>query len=234
MTRAPDEFVPLLLDAGGPLVFPDPIEADARGLIAVGGDLSADRLLLGYANGIFPWFDDDDPPLWWSPDPRCILPLDDLHVSRSLSRRIGRGDYEISWNEAFESVMRACAEKRSDGTWITEQMIDAYVELHERGHAHSVEVWIDGELVGGLYGVQIGGLFAAESKFHRATDMSKVAFVHAVRDLRAAGITLFDVQFKTPHLARFGCVDIPRRLYLALCRRAVTQRIDLGTDMDPG
>ncbi|MCA8943606.1 MAG: leucyl/phenylalanyl-tRNA--protein transferase, partial [Planctomycetes bacterium] len=193
MTRARNTFVPMLLEAGGPLLFPDPTQADARGLVAVGGDLGIDRLRLGYANGIFPWFDDEDPPLWWSPDPRCILPLDDLHVPRSLVRRMAKRDYEISWNEAFVDVMRCCAEKRSDGTWITEQMIEAYTALHELGHAHSIEVWMGDRLVGGLYGVQIGGLFAAESKFHRETDMSKIAFVHAVRDLREAGTTLFDV-----------------------------------------
>ncbi len=231
MTRAPDEFMPMFLAPDGPLMFPDPTLADERGLLAVGGDLSVDRLLLAYSHGIFPWFDADDPPLWWSPDPRCILPIDGLHVPRSLNRRIRRADFELTWNEDFEQVMESCALDRSDGTWITPSMLDAYTELHERGHAHSLEVWQGEELVGGIYGVQIGGLFAAESMFRRRTDMSKIAFVAFVCTVARANVTLIDVQFRTDHLARFGCVDVPRTVYLELVRRACAVDADLE-DLD--
>ena len=193
--------------------FPDPQHAE-DGLVAVGGDLSSERLLHAYDVGVFPWFSEREIPLWWAPDPRAVLEPDKLHVSRRLARRIAHGGFELTWNRAFRDVIRECGRLRSDGTWIHQAMVDAYVELHELGHAHSLEVWVDGSLAAGLYGVQRGGLFAAESKFHRVRDMSKVALVACSRTLARAGVELFDVQFKTAHLERLGVQEWPRARYL--------------------
>jgi len=201
--------------AAGAASFPDPRGADPRGLLAVGGDLSTPRLLLAYSRGIFPWYDAELPPLWWSPDPRGVIDPGHLHVSRSLRRRLRRGGFTVTLDADFAGVMRACAAEREDGTWIHAAMIEAYVALHEAGHAHSFEVWVEGELAGGLYGVRVGGLFAAESMFHRQTDASKIALVSAVSTTFAAGIELFDVQFVTAHLASMGAYSIRRSEYLA-------------------
>lgn len=208
----PGRVLPL---AAGTARFPDPRDADPQGLVAVGGDLSTPRLLLAYARGIFPWYDAGLPPLWWSPDPRGVLDPDHLHVSRSLRRRLRRGGFTVTLNADFAGVMRACAADREDGTWIHAAMIEAYVALHEAGHAHSFEVWVAGQLAGGLYGVQVGGLFAAESMFHRQTDASKIALVSAVTTTFAAGVELFDVQFVTAHLASMGAYAVRRGEYLA-------------------
>lgn len=202
-----------MIPPDGPLFFPDPNLADAEGLVAIGGDLGPARLLLAYESGIFPWFDEGMPPLWWSPDPRAIIEPADLHVSRSLGRTMNHGRFRLTCDAAFEAVMRGCAD-RPEGTWISEDMIEAYVELHRLGHAHSVEVWLGAELVGGIYGVQRGALFAAESMFHRETDASKVALVVCARSLFSRGVELFDVQLTTPHLVRMGATEIPRRRYL--------------------
>jgi len=220
---------PVVLAPGKALAFPDPQSADDDGLVAIGGDLSARRLLLAYESGIFPWYGPGLPPLWWSPDPRAVLDADQLHVSRSLRRGLRRGGFELSWNRAFAAVMRACGDERDTGTWILPEMIQAYAGLHRMGRAHSLEVWTDGELAGGLYGVQCGGLFAAESMFHRRTDASKVALVAAVHSLFARGIELFDVQFLTPHLASLGACEISRSRYLARLHRASPKTVDLGT-----
>lgn len=220
-------FRPKLILPGAPRRFPDPRQADAEGLVAIGGDLSPERLLAAYRAGIFPWYEDGLPPLWWSPDPRAVFTPDSLHVARSLSRTIRRGGFRLTFDTAFADVMRACAADRDDGTWILPEMVDAYSALHGLGHAHSVEVRIDDELVAGLYGVQIGGLFAAESKFHRVTDLSKVALVAAVRSLFARGITLFDVQLPTEHLASLGVVTIARDEYLRRLAVAVERTVDL-------
>lgn len=217
---------PVFLLPGGPIDFPDPNAADHHGLLAIGGDLSVPRLLHAYELGIFPWFDEGDPPCWWSPNPRTILDLEHLHVSRSLARVLRRGIFRLSWNESFEAVMHACA-VREAGTWILPEMIEAYVELRRLGHAHSLEVWEGADLVGGLYGVQRGALFAAESMFHRRTDASKVALVVAVRSLFHAGIELFDVQLMTPHLRSMGAFQIPRREYLLRVATAVPHDINL-------
>jgi leucyl/phenylalanyl-tRNA--protein transferase len=210
-------MLPVLLPRDAPPWFPSPRSADGDGLVAVGGDLSAERLLLAYDMGIFPWYD-EGPPLWWSPDPRAVIEPDALHVPRRLDRTIRSGVFETTWDRAFEDVLRGCAQGREGGTWLIPEMIDAYIELHGLGHAHSVEVRRGGELVGGLYGVHRGGLFVAESMFHRVRDASKVALVVAVRSLARAGIELFDVQLPTPHLARFGTVALPRGLYLRRVR----------------
>lgn len=218
----------MLIAPGGPLVFPDPAGADDEGLLAVGGDLSAERLLLAYDHGIFPWHDVGLPPLWWSPDPRTILEPERLHVSRSMRRVLRHELFEVSFDRAFADVMRACGEEREDGTWILPEMIAAYTHLYELGHAHSFEVWHDGELTGGLYGVHRGGLFAAESMFHRRTNASKVALIVAVQSLFSAGIELFDVQFLTPHLESLGAREIPRSEYLERVAEVRDKHVDLG------
>lgn len=198
---------------------------DDEGLLAIGGDLSAERLLFAYEHGIFPWYDEGLPPMWWCPNPRAVMDAEHLHVSRSLRRVLRAQRFEVSFDRAFREVMLECGRERESGTWILPEMVEAYSGLHELGHAHSVEVWLEGTLVGGLYGVQRGALFAAESMFHRATDASKVALVTAVESFFAAGIQLFDVQFVTPHLASLGAYEIPRAEYLTRAAHAVSQRI---------
>ncbi len=207
-------MLPVLLQPDRVEDFPDPMLADSEGLVAVGGDLSRKRLLLAYDQGVFPWFDESLPLMWWSPDPRAILPMDALYVSKRLQRRLRSGEFSVTWNSAFAQVMDSCAEGRADGVWITADMKVAYQELHEHGEAHSIEIWWQEKLVGGLYGVQRGALFAAESMFFRRRDASKVAMVHAVHDLSGAGIELFDAQIMTPHLETMGAVAMPRQDYL--------------------
>ncbi|MGE0143378.1 MAG: leucyl/phenylalanyl-tRNA--protein transferase [Planctomycetota bacterium] len=223
-----EQPLPHLLSPRHPERFPDPRKADAEGLVAFGGDLSVRRLLAAYRAGIFPWYDEDTVPLWWSPDPRCAFTPQSLHVSRSLEKRIRRNDYSLTWNRDFRAVMSACAEDRDDGTWILPEMLDAYCELHRVGHAHSLEVWQSDRLVGGLYGVQIGALFAAESMFHRVTDMSKIAVVAAVRSTFRAGIGWFDVQMPTEHLNSLGALTIPRAQYLDALPALVTGTCELA------
>jgi leucyl/phenylalanyl-tRNA---protein transferase len=185
---------------------------EPNGLLAVGRSLSVATLVDAYSRGIFPWFSEGEPVLWWSPDPRMVLFPAELHVARSLARRIRRRDYAITADTAFRRVMEACAAPREgqDGTWISSRMIAAYERLHLAGHAHSIEAWAGGELVGGLYGVAIGRVFFGESMFARLTDASKVAFVHLVRQLEAWNFGLIDCQMRTEHLARFGAREIPR------------------------
>jgi leucyl/phenylalanyl-tRNA--protein transferase len=175
-------------------------------------------MMAGYRRGIFPWYNDGLPILWWSPDPRAVLTASTLHVSHSLRRTLNKQRFTVSWNHAFARVIAGCASNRQEGTWIVPAMQNAYIALHRQGFAHSVEVWRDAELVGGLYGVQCGALFAAESMFHTATDASKVALVRAVVDLSARGVELMDVQFLTPHLRRLGAQTMPRLEYLARVR----------------
>ncbi len=179
-------------------------------------DLTPELLLYTYSQGIFPMGDDDGEIYWYDPDPRAIIPLDDgFHVPRSLARRIRQGGFEVRVDSDFRAVITACAEpdQNRESTWITPPIIDIYCELHRLGYAHSVETWIDGKLVGGLYGVTIGGLFAGESMFSRATDSSKIALVHLVERLRHGGFVLLDTQFMTEHLRRFGTLEIPRAEY---------------------
>lgn len=213
----------MFLMPGGPLAFPDPNLADDEGLLAIGGDLSVERLLFAYEHGIFPWYDEGLPPMWWSPDPRAVMDVSHLHVSRSLNRVLRSARFEVSFDRAFRAVMLECGRERESGTWILPEMVEAYTALHELGHAHSVEVWRNQQLVGGLYGVQRGRLFAAESMFHRERDASKVALVTAVQQFFSTGTTLFDVQFLTPHLASLGAYELPRRRYLELCTLAVKE-----------
>jgi leucyl/phenylalanyl-tRNA--protein transferase len=209
---------------GAALAFPDPEHAlaDPNGLLAIGGDLRLERLLLAYRSGIFPWT--SDPPTWWSPDPRGVLPLDALHISRSLACTLRRAPFTVTHDRAFAAVVKACAGTRRHGNWITPEIVRAYTRLHEAGHAHSVECWRGNELVGGIYGVAVGGLFAGESMFHTAADASKVALVSLVEHLRARGFALFDIQMVTPTTRSFGAVELPRREYLQRMRAAVKLR----------
>lgn len=196
-------------------VFP-PVEAalnEPNGLLAVGGDLSPSRLLEAYRHGIFPWYSEDQPILWWSPDPRMVLFPAELRISRSLAKRLRKDDYEIRIDSAFEEVVHACAtvpRAGQDGTWITPEMAAAYCRLHELGHAHSVETWMDGQLAGGIYGVAMGRMFYGESMFHRETDASKIALVHLMWHLERNGFGMMDCQMKTQHLVSLGGREIPR------------------------
>lgn len=195
--------------------FPDPRTAPAAAPLAVGGDLEPATLADAYRNGIFPWPSGHGAVLWWSPDPRAVLPLDGLHVSRSLRRTLRRGHLRCTVDAAFGPVVAGCADRPGEGTWITPAMARAYGRLHALGAAHSVEVWDgDGGLVGGVYGVAFGGLFAGESMFSRVPDASKVALVTLVAHLRTRGFALFDVQLPTPHLASLGAVAVPRSVFL--------------------
>ena len=205
-------------------VFPDPSEAEPDGLLAFGGDLSPERLLQAYAAGIFPWFSESSPILWWSPDPRLVLEPSRLRVSHSLARTIRRGRYRVSAYEAFREVIRHCADKPrpgQEGTWITDEMAFAYERLHHLGFAHSFEAWEGDALVGGLYGVSLGAAFFGESMFADRPDASKVAFVRAVAWLAGRGIRLIDCQVRTEHLSRLGAHEVPRRKFLADLRRAL-------------
>jgi leucyl/phenylalanyl-tRNA--protein transferase len=194
-------------------------EADEQGLVAVGGDLRPATLLRAYRNGVFPWYSEGDPILWWSPDPRAIFELDRFYLSRRLMRTIQAGKFRVTINQAFAEVLRGCANR--DSTWITTDMFDAYVQLHRLGHAHSIETWLGDELAGGVYGVAIGGFFAGESMFHRARDASKVALTYLVEYLKVRGFVLFDSQVVTAHTASLGAVEIPRAEYLTRLRRAL-------------
>jgi leucyl/phenylalanyl-tRNA--protein transferase len=218
---------PAFLTSQSPTVFPDVDAIDDEGLVAIGGDLSPDRLLAAYDQGIFPWYSEDYPPLWWSPNPRAVLPLAGYHVSRSMARVLRQQALRVTWNVAFSDVMRECGAGRSEGTWIIPEMISAYERLHRTGHAFSIEVWQQDDLVGGLYGVQRGGLFAAESMFHRRPNMSKVALLYSAASLNRAGIRLYDVQFLTPHLASLGAKEISRVDYLASLKAERGRNVDL-------
>ncbi|HXH84729.1 MAG TPA: leucyl/phenylalanyl-tRNA--protein transferase, partial [Candidatus Tectomicrobia bacterium] len=201
------------------LRFPDPRRADAEGLIALGGDLEPSTLIAAYRQGIFPWPYDDQTLLWWSPDPRAVFFPDAVHVPRRLARTLRQGRFRATVDADFAAVVAGCAARRA--TWITPAMREAYVRLHRLGWAHSVEVWRDGRLAGGLYGVAIGGLFAAESMFHRERDASKAALVALAGHAAAVGVTLIDAQIPTPHLRSLGARTISRDEYLRLLAAAV-------------
>jgi leucyl/phenylalanyl-tRNA---protein transferase len=206
------------------LVFPPPKLTDDDGLLAVGGDLCVDRLVLAYSMGIFPWYSDRYPILWWSPDPRLVIFPKELKVSRSLRQTIKKGIYRITVNAAFEDVIRNCAtisRKGEEGTWITDAMIAAYIRLHEAGYAHSVEAWDGGELAGGLYGVIMGKAFFGESMFAKKSDASKVAFaIYAVK-LAEKGFELIDCQVTTAHMKRFGAREISRAEFMKRLKKAL-------------
>ncbi len=207
--------------------FPDPRTADGDGFLASGGDLAPATIIAAYRRGIFPWPQDDDELLWWSPDPRALIPPGGLRVSRRLARTLRQGRFRVTIDAAFERVIDGCADREE--TWITPGMRAAYVRLHALGWAHSVEVWTtDGALAGGLYGVGIGALFAAESMFHRVTDASKVALVALVQHAAAVGVTLLDVQMPTEHLASMGAREMSRARYLTALADAVRRPVHFG------
>jgi leucyl/phenylalanyl-tRNA--protein transferase len=234
------------LDTNTP--FPDVSQAltaadGAPGLLAAGGDLSPARLLEAYRNGVFPWFSEGQPILWWSTDPRMVLFTERFVVSHSLQKTLKKvhksmqaeGRWQVRFDSAFEQVMRSCAAPRRDGagTWISEDIVRGYTGLHRQGYAHSSEVWLDGELVGGAYGVCIGRMFYGESMFARVTDASKIALAYLVRFLRANGVTMIDCQQETGHLASLGAMPIPRKEFIVLMRQAIAQpRIDLWQPPD--
>ena len=209
----------------GDMPFPPVSKAlrSPNGLLCAGGDLSPERLIDAYSHGIFPWFSEGDPILWWSPDPRMVLFPDELKISRSLRKTLARGAYETRVDTAFGAVIEQCAAPRDgqSGTWIVPEMVAAYTALHERGFAHSVESWRDGELVGGLYGIQLGKVFFGESMFSRATDASKVALVRLVERLQAMDCRVIDCQQATPHLASLGAREIPRKEFAKLLQDSI-------------
>lgn len=194
--------------------FPDPSQAldDPNGLLAIGGDLRPERIVMAYQKGIFPWFNPEDPILWWSPSPRTVFFPDELHVSRSLQKMIRQKIYRVTFDTNFLAVITACSQPRAyaDGTWISQEIIAAYNELHKQGYAHSVEVWRDDELVGGLYGMALGKVFFGESMFSRASNASKVGFITLVEWLKTKGFAMIDAQVANSHLFSLGAVEIPR------------------------
>jgi leucyl/phenylalanyl-tRNA--protein transferase len=217
---------------GPELAFPDPEESEPGGLLAIGGDLAPQRLLLAYAMGIFPWYSEGQPILWHSPDPRAVLVPSALRVSKSLGKNLRRGRFEVRLDTAFADVIRACAEvprPGAEGTWITQDMMRAYVRLHELGYAHSAEAWENGRLVGGLYGVSLGGAFFGESMFTCRSDASKVAFAVLLRQLERWGFDFLDCQMRTAHLERMGAVLWPRKTFLEALARSLGRKARRGS-----
>jgi leucyl/phenylalanyl-tRNA--protein transferase len=212
------------------LIFPpaDIAHTDPNGLLAFGGDLSAKRLLLAYSSGIFPWFSHDEPIMWWSPDPRGILPLDNFKCSKSLKKFARNCDYHITINSAFDQVIEICAAipRNDSGTWITDDMLNAYKNLHQLGHAHSVEVWSEDDLVGGLYGITVGKVFCGESMFHKATNASKLAMLSLVELLKSEAVEFIDCQMQNSHLASLGCIEVPRDKFLTMLQEQSLQSFD--------
>jgi leucyl/phenylalanyl-tRNA--protein transferase len=241
MAREPEHFdelfVPLeveshSLPAGIGLAparfFPSPTSTTPEGLLCIGGRLSPEWLLDAYRHGIFPWpMWEDEPIAWWSPDPRAVFELDGFHISRRLQRTLKSGKYRVTFDQDFAGVIQGCATsgEREGNTWLTPAMIRAYCRMHALGHAHSVEAWQGDQLVGGAYGIAIGGLFAAESMFHRARDASKVALAHLVSRLRELGYEMLDIQQWTPHTGSLGAVEIPRLEYLKRLARAIEKPV---------
>lgn len=212
------------------LAFPDPEFAlqDPNGLLAVGGDLTPDRLKLAYNQGIFPWFSEGEPILWWSPDPRGVILLDNLYINKTLKKFIRKSPFRLSVNKAFTQVIQKCASApfRDGATWILPNMLSAYIELHKQGHAHSIEVWQDDELVGGLYGVATNGFFSGESMFYSENNASKLALIALSRILKENGINFIDCQLLNPFLAAMGCTEIARQEFLSLKNSAINTIVD--------
>ncbi len=213
------------------LTFPPPSLSMPDGLLAVGGDLSAERLLVAYQSGIFPWFSEGDPILWWSPDPRMLLFPEEFHLSKRLDRTIKHGDFEVRMDTAFDQVIVACADARGpkrDSTWITNDMRKAYCALHRQGYAHSVEAWQNDELVGGLYGVSLGACFFGESMFSKVSNASKVATAALVHQVTRWDFPFIDCQLHNPHLESFGAREVPRAKFLTMLERAVAHETRRG------
>jgi len=218
------------------LVFPNPNLADESGILAIGGDLSPKRLLLAYQNGIFPWFNEQDPILWWSPDPRMVLFPSQLVIAKSMRSIFNQKKFRISVNENFRAVMQNCGQmprQGQNGTWISPQMLDAYQNLHELGFAHSVEAWQNNELVGGLYGIILGKCFFGESMFSNVTNASKAAFITLIKNLEAQGFELIDCQVYTQHLESLGAKLINRSLFLDLLKKNMGEKYDLAKYFEP-
>lgn len=205
------------------LWFPPVTEATEDGLLAIGGDLSTERLLLAYRNGIFPWFNEDEPPLWWCPHPRCVLFPDELYISKSMKQLLKRNAFTITVNRAFEEVIDQCGatRKEQEGTWITDEIMDAYTQLHRLGFAVSIEAWNNNELAGGFYGIRMGNVFFGESMFSRQSNASKYAFISYVQQLQKEGVVLIDCQVYTGHLVSMGARMIDRDLFLSIVKEHV-------------
>ncbi|WP_228200555.1 leucyl/phenylalanyl-tRNA--protein transferase [Arcobacter peruensis] len=205
-------------------IFPDPNYANDKGIVAYGGDLNPNRIMTAYLNGIFPWYNESDPILWWSPNPRCILQLDELKISKSLKKTINKNIFEIKFDTNFRNIMIECKKIREGidkkGTWISNEIIDAYTKLHEIGFAHSFEAYYEGELVGGGYGVNIGNIFCGESMFAKKTDASKVAFFHLVQRLKENDFKMIDCQIPSNHLQSLGAKTITRKEFLNLVKES--------------
>ncbi len=200
------------------LYFPPVSQANKEGFLAFGGDLSTERLLLAYRSGIFPWYNEDEPIIWWSPDPRCVLFTNKLRISKSMQQVIKKGTFRFSMNEAFAQVIKCCQQtKRKDdnGTWLNNEMIEAYNSLHQKGFAYSAECWLGDELVGGLYGIKLENVFCGESMFSLKSNASKFAFIHFVNYLKVEGIEVVDCQISNPHLESLGAEMIPRSQFLS-------------------
>jgi leucyl/phenylalanyl-tRNA--protein transferase len=211
--------------------FPSAEEANEDGLLAIGGDLHPERLLNAYAGGIFPWFSEDDEIMWWSPDPRTIMLLDEFKTSKSLMQSVRNRGYEFKMDTAFREVIESCAEvyrKDEDSTWITKGMIDAYCKMHEFGVAHSAETWYEGELVGGLYGISLGKAFFGESMFFKKRDASKVAYYHLIQHLKELNFDFIDTQMSTSHLISLGAKEIPRKDFLSLLTESLQKDSHFG------
>ena len=203
------------------IYFPPASETSPEGIIAVGGDLSPERLLLAYQNGIFPWYNHDEPKLWWCPEERMVLFFENLRITKSMKKIIIRKEFQVTFNTAFRAVISNCQQaprKDQDGTWISDEIIEAYCKLHELGHAKSIEVWQNNELVGGLYGIDLGDVFCGESMFSKVPNASKVAFIHLAKQLELANYKLLDCQVYNDHLNSLGCIEIDRDEFLAILK----------------
>lgn len=214
------------------LVFPSPLEAEEDGLLCIGGDLNPDRLLLAYEKGIFPWYSEGDPIMWFSPDPRCVLYPHQVHISHSMKQVIHKRELKVTFDHNFNGVISGCAQTHRPGqagTWIVPEMKEAYITLHHLGMAHSIEVWQDDQLVGGLYGVSIGRVFFGESMFSLVSNASKLAFITMAIELHSRNFKLIDCQLPTNHLHSLGATDIPRIQYLRELKQGLTKPSDIGS-----
>lgn len=217
---------------GKDIIFPDPKLADTNGVLALGGDLSPDRLLFAYEIGVFPWFNEDEPIIWWAPNPRFVMFLEDLKVSKSMRPILRSNKFQVTYDKNFAEVMDACRYIKREGqqgaSWITQQMLDAYTKIHEMGYAHSVEVWQEGELVGGLYGVSLGKCFFGESMFWKVSNASKIGFIHLVHALKEKGYWLIDCQNPTKHLSSLGASNIPRSFFTQILEKNKEKETKIG------